>query len=257
MASNLARQWNQPHPRQLPSAHDPADELTALYVTAELARRRAWLHARRWPPRERNPWLWLIVLVIVLVHVAWFVGLHSAARPRPVIVRESAVVVRLIEDMPLPVVADVPREMEPLIVIAPQEGSANNSPAPARREAPARPVAPAAPTSQPGEVDAVVATPRLYNADGSLIVPRGDVEAKPRTALEQGFAAAAELHSRGHNVVRCRRTRFAGAWKPDESVGDQVSRKYLSYIGMYNPHSAAKAAERASDATEACDEMGP
>jgi hypothetical protein len=36
-----------------------------------------------------------------------------------------------------------------------------------------------------------------------------------------------------------------------------VSRKYLSYVGMYNPHSAAKAAERVADASEACDETGP
>jgi hypothetical protein len=59
--------------------------------------------------------------------------------------------------------------VQPLIVIAPSEGSATNSPAPARREAPARPVAaPAAPSSEKGEVEAIVATPRLYNPDGSL-----------------------------------------------------------------------------------------
>jgi hypothetical protein len=155
-------------------------------------------------------------------------------------------------------VADAPREMEPLIVIAPPEGSAANSPAPARREAPVRPAAiPAAPKAQQGEVEAVVATPRLYNADGSLSVPRSEGVAKPRNALAEGLAAAAEMHSRGHNVVRCRSTRFAGAWKPDESVGEQVSRKYLSYVGLYNPHSAATAAGRAADATEACDDTGP
>ena len=37
------------------------------------------------------------------------------------------------------------------------------------------------------------------------------------------------------------------------SVGDEVARKYLGFIGLYNPHSAARTAERAAEATAACD----
>jgi len=250
MPTHLARTQHPVSWPTLAATQDPAAELAA-FLPAELAARREWLRQRRWQKPGLNRWLWLIVLVIFLVHLAWVLVLRSASHPHELPQRPSSIAVRLIEVAPvLEVVA--PRELEPLVVTAPQSGKASNSPAPARAEAPARPVAPAA--AQTGTVEAVVATPsvHLYNADGSLHVPRAE-ESKKADPLSQGLAAAAEMQKRGHNVVRCRSTRFAGAWKPDENVGDEAARKYLGWIGLYNPHSAAKTAERASDARAACD----
>ncbi|MEO8670926.1 MAG: hypothetical protein ABI411_06400 [Tahibacter sp.] len=96
----------------------------------------------------------------------------------------------------------------------------------------------------------------MYNADGSLRL----VPTVPRTEdsgpMAAGKAAARELATRGHNLVRCRPTRFASAYSPDESVGDEMARKYLAVVGMYNPHSAARTADRKAEATAACDSEG-
>jgi hypothetical protein len=237
----------------LAATQDPAADLAAV-LPAELAARREWLRQRRWQKPGLSRGLWLIVLVILLVHLAWVLVLRSASHPHELPVRASPVQVRLIEEVAAPPVT-VPRELEALVVTAPQAGKASNSPAPPRAEAPARPVAPAA--AQAGTAEAVVATPsvHLYNTDGSLLVPKTQ-ESRKADPLAQGLAAAAEMQARGHNVVRCRSTRFAGAWKPDENVGDEAARKYLGWIGLYNPHSAAKTAERASDARSACDGDG-
>jgi hypothetical protein len=237
------------------AAADPAADVAAL-LPAELAARREWLRQRRWQKTGRNPWLWLIVLAIVVVHLAWWKLLHDASRPQPLVEGAPAAVrVRLIDSVPAPAVPPAPTELEPLVVTAPQAGIADNSPAPPRPAAPARPAVPAA--AQAGTQEAVVATPavRLYNPDGSLRLPSA-APSRRKDPMAAGFAAAAELRERGHNVVRCRSTRFAGAWKPDESVGDEVARKYLGFIGLYNPHSAAKTAERAADARSACDDDG-
>jgi hypothetical protein len=61
------------------------------------------------------------------------------------------------------------------------------------------------------------------------------------------------LRKRGHNIVRCKSTRFSRAYAPDESMGEKAARKYGRYVGLYNPATAQKAAERAADAQAGCD----
>ena len=56
---------------------------------------------------------------------------------------------------------------------------------------------------------------------------------------------------RGHNPLHCRKTRFAGGYKRDESMGDEIARKYLVWIGMYNP-----ATEEKGEAARGCSRRG-
>ena len=230
---------------------DPAQDFARVLAPA-LDGRRGWREPARWHPDARPPRLWLVAIALLAVHLLWLLALTAGMRPARQPATPAPISVRLVEIEESPAAEVAPRELPPLTVQAPPEGRAANSPAPARPAAPARPVASALP--QAGAQEGVVASPapRLYNPDGSLRVPHA-APATPRDPLAQGMQAAAELAARGHNVVRCRPTRFAGAWKPDESVGDEVARKYLGFIGLYNPHSAARTAERAAEATAACD----
>jgi len=228
---------------------DPA-AAAAQRLPVELRARREWLHEIRWrrvgPPRH----VWLILAAIFVLHFGMTLALREAMRPPPVkLVDDTSVAVSLIEPPPLP--EPVAHEPVASALAADQGGRAANAPAPPRLAPTAREVAPAAPNEQGSE--AVVATPvvpKLFNADGSLRLPETQ---KKRDPLAPDLSAAAEMRARGHNVVRCQPTRFGSAFKPDESVGDEVARKYLSFIGLYNPHSAAKTAGRAADATANCD----
>lgn len=235
-----------PHP-----APDPA-----RIAARVLPLRRALLHELRW----RAPYLSrrrvaVAVFVAILAHVLLLLLIREGMQPRAVAEdRRDVIHVRLLEVPPTREPAPM-QELPPLAVSAPVAGSARNAPAPARRERAVREVEAPAPSS--AGVEAVVATPAapsLYNADGSLrLVPAEPEQTRPLQPLEAGKLAAEEMLQRGHNIVRCKRTRFAGAYRPAESLGESAARRYGAYVGLYNPATAQKAAERAAAARDGCD----
>jgi hypothetical protein len=242
----------QPPARARPRPPDPA-----VVAARVLPLRRALLHELRWRPQDFS-WrrVFAAVVVAILAHVLLALLVRDAMRPKPFVDdRRGVIRVSLIE---LPPPADLPpaaQELPPLAVQAPPSGTARNAPAPPRPEQGAR-AAPAPVPSAEG-LDGVVATPSapsLYNADGSLRIQAAPLEIdQPQTPIERGKLAAEELRKRGHNVVRCKSTRFARAYTPAESLGEKAARKYGAYVGMYNPHTALEAANRAADAREDCD----
>jgi hypothetical protein len=100
----------------------------------------------------------------------------------------------------------------------------------------------------------------LFNADGSLRLPKATTRIGPQPPAnpqEAGKARWAEIQNRGENPLDCRRTRFAGAFKRDESLGDEVSRKYLKWIGLADGAGIAeRAGEKARRAADGCDPAG-
>jgi hypothetical protein len=220
--------------------------------------RRELLHELRWRPPDIN-WrrVAFAIAMALLAQLILILLVREGMKPKPFAEdRRDVIQVSLIERAPPPQpVAAAPLELPPLSVLAPQGGVARNAPAPVRPERGRRQV-PAAAAAQQG-ADAVIATPSLpslYNPDGSLRTGSATAAPAPaRTPMEKDLAAAAEMGNRGHNVIRCKRTRFANAYSPDESVGDKAARKYLGWVGLYNPARAKRSADLAMEARENCD----
>jgi len=237
--------------RPRPASMDPA-----VIAARVLPLRRALLHELRWRAPDVS-WrrIAVAVAVVVLAHLVLVLLVRDAMRPKPFVEdRRDVIQVSLIELPPPPEPAPLVRELPPLSVSAPPTGSARNAPAPARRDRGQRQVEAPAPAS--GDAEGIVATPAapsLYNPDGSLRIAPATPEPEARDPMTRGKLAAEELAQRGHNIVRCQRTRFAGAYTPDESIGDRAARKYGAYVGLYNPATAQKAAKRAADARGDCD----
>lgn len=237
--------------RPRPLSMDPA-----RIAAGVLPLRRALLHELRWRAPDVS-WrrIAIAVAAVVVAHLALVLLIRDAMRPKPFIDdRRDVIQVSLIERPPLPEPPPGVHELPPLSVSAPPAGSARNAPAPARRERGQRQVE--APAAASGDTEGIVATPAapgLYNADGSLRIGTAAPEPEARDPMTRGKLAAEELAQRGHNIVRCKRTRFAGAYTPDESLGDRAARKYGAYVGLYNPATAQKAARRAADARGDCD----
>ncbi|MDC8015592.1 hypothetical protein [Tahibacter soli] len=237
---------------------DPHHADPAVAAGRVLPARRQLLHEIRWRPPEIDRRRMRIALAIALVaQIVLMLLTREWMRPPAFGDRHASgvVQVRLIELPPPPDVAETAvHELPPLAVTAPPAGTARNAPAPPRPERAARPVAPPAPGEGAEAVVETPAAPTLYNADGSLkIAPRLALPAPPRDPIERGKLAARELSQRGHNVVRCKPTRFARAYSPDESAGAEFARKYGAYVGLYNAHTAKETADRAMEAVENCD----
>lgn len=237
--------------RPRPPGRDPAQIAAGV-----LPLRRALLHELRWRAPEVS-WrrVAIAVAAVVFVHIALVLLVREAMRPKPFVDdRRDVIQVSLIEWPALPEPAPAVHELPPLSVSAPPAGSARNAPAPARRERGQRQVE--APAAASGGAEGIVATPAapsLYNADGSLRIGPAAPEPEANDPMTRGKLAAEELAQRGHNIVRCKRTRFAGAYAPDESLGDRAARKYGAFLGLYNPATAQKTARRAADARGDCD----
>lgn len=220
--------------------------------------RLPWQRSLRWmrPPRDRRLLL-LGLLFAILLTVVELVGFglgmqrQIAKEVRPPLPRVVQVV--LIEPMPeLP----IPPEPEPPEFVP--------RPSKVRVEAPkvALPPAPV-PAEEDSEAmrarigESGAAAPRLFNPDGSIrlgepaIAPPKNEPANPQEAAKARWA---EIEERGDNPLDCKRTRFAQAFKRDESVGDEVSRKYLKWIGLGDGEAIQHRAEqRAQRAAEGCD----
>ncbi|HVH32717.1 MAG TPA: hypothetical protein VM847_01230 [Tahibacter sp.] len=241
-------QPSRPERPRHPSIADPAQAAARV-----LPLRRELLHELRWRPQDVN-WRRIVVAIAiaVLAHVLLVLLVRNAMKPKPFVEdRRDVIQVSLIE-LPPPIEAAAVRELPPLQVTAPPKGAAHNAPAPPRPDRGQRQVE--APAASSGEAEGIVATPNLYNADGSLrLAPAAPAE-DPAHPIERGKLAAQEMLQRGHNIVRCKRTRFADAYTPDESLGEKAARKYGAYVGLYNPAVAQDAARRKADARTDCDE---
>ena len=230
----------------------------AIAVGQVLPERRELLHEIRWRAQEVDRRRVRIALAVALVVQLILMLLTREWMRMPESARHAAngvVQVRLIELPPPPDVTEsAVHELPPLAVSAPPTGTARNAPAPPRPDRGARPVAPPAPGEGAEAVVATPAAPVLYNADGTLkISPQLAAPAAPRDPIARGKIAAREMSQRGHNVVRCKPTRFARAYSPDESAGAELARKYGAYVGLYNAHTAKETADRAMEAVENCD----
>ena len=97
--------------------------------------------------------------------------------------------------------------------------------------------------------------PRLFNPDGSIkLTPEVVAPHAPVNPQEAARRRWADIEKRGDNPLDCKRTRFAQAFKRDESVGDEVSRKYLKWIGLGDSEAIQHRAEqREQRAAEGCD----
>lgn len=97
----------------------------------------------------------------------------------------------------------------------------------------------------------------LFDASGRVRLP--DAVANPSAPVASTQQQRAKenwkaLKERGENPLNCQRTRFAQAFRKDQSVGDAVAGKYLKYIGLANNAQIARNLEqRESRAEDGCD----
>jgi hypothetical protein len=218
--------------------------------------RLPWQRSLRWtrPVRDRRL-LVLGGLLALLVTVLELVGFGLGMRPyRMRALPTPPIRVTLIEpasELPPP-----PPEPEPPIVVR----ASRVAVAPPDVKTPPPP--PPRPEEDSDAMRARIgsggasAKPQLFNPDGSIRL--GDSAVAPATAPENPQEAAkarwAEMQQRGENPLDCKRTRFADAFVPDESVGDKVSRKYLKWVGLADMEAIQRRTEqRAQRAREGCD----
>lgn len=215
-----------------------------------------WQRSLRWTRPQRDPRLLLLgIFIAILLTVVELVGFGLGMRreiarelPAP---RPHTIDVILIEPPP---VLPIPAEPEPP-PFTPRTSSV-------RVEAP-KVELPPPPQAAEEDTDAMRArmgasgasAPRLFNPDGSikLVLPTAPPPkaTNPQEAAKQRWA---EMEQRGANPLNCKRTRFAQAFKRDQSLGDEVSSKYLKWIGLGDPEAIQHRAEqREQRAAEGCD----
>lgn len=221
---------SQQMPPTPPSAGPPTlENPAALRFAADAL---PWQRSLRWTrarldPRRLWPALLLATLVTVIELAGFAVGMRSY-RHAPA---DRAVIrVELIEppqELPPP-----PPEPEPPEFVRRPSRIAIEPPK-VRTTPP-----PAAPQSTDEQMNARIGAaggPQLFNPDGSIRLGGAQAPvaapAAPANPREAAKARWAEIEKRG-NPLDCRKTRFAGAFKPDENAGDGVARKYLKWIGL-------------------------
>ncbi|MEO8011896.1 MAG: hypothetical protein ABI650_09655 [Dokdonella sp.] len=224
------------------------DTPAAGFVDRLRARERLW-HAAH---VTRRAAIALAVLALAL-NAALLFGLHEVMVVSPYAERASdAIQVSVIE----PVQAlPIPDEPQPAVFVRRPSRIAIQPPQ-ARVTPP--PPTPAAFTESDARIGAAGdAAPRLFNADGSLRMPQTSTRIDPERVAnpqEAGKAAWAEIEKRGETPLDCERTRFADSFRRDESVGDGISRKYLSWIGLADRAVIEeRAAQKAQRAADGCD----
>lgn len=222
------------------------------YVGEAMRRDRLW----RSPDFTRNAVIGLLSLAI-LVNLAWIVGLDKVMHPiqrwkqdRGPIVVDIIVPPDVYEIPPEPVPNPVPAEFRrkpSAVQIEPPR--TEMTPPPMNTETHS--------TTQARIGSASDAPLQLFNADGSLRLPTASVhigKEKIENPEEAAKAQWADIQSRGENPLDCKRTRFAGKFARDESLGDKVSRKYLKWIGLMDGAGIAeREAEKKKRAADGCD----
>lgn len=195
----------------------------------------------------------VIAALALILNVALLVGLHEVMVVSPLDDRASdAIQVNIIEPLET---FPVPDEPQPAVFERRPSRIAIEPPKTRATPPPPIPEASAAPGARIGA--AGEAAPQLFNADGSLRLPETATRIAPERVdnpQEAGKAAWAEIQQRGENPLKCERTRFADSFRRDESVGDSVSRKYLSWIGLADRAGIEeRAASKAQRAADGCD----
>jgi len=222
--------------------------------------REPWQRSLRWkpPPRDRRLILLglLIAILLTMVELIGFgVGMrhqiaHVVPPPRPQTI--SVELVEPLESLPIPPEPEPPP-------LAPKQERKVQVEAPKIDQKPP----PRAAEQDTGAMQAHIgesgapAAPQLFNPDGSIKLAPQTLEAPKKRELNQmdaGRHAWAEMEKRGDNPLDCKRTRFAGAFKKDMSLGDEVSSKYLKWVGLGDPeavsHNVQKREERAAEGCE-------
>ena len=206
-------------------------------------------------PQLQRKSVYILVAAAVLANLLWMFGLERVMAPlNPAEMDRGPIVVDIITP---PEVFELPPEPQPQPVefkrrpsrvrIAPPE--TKSTPPPLTAESSVQMQARMGAAGEPSL--------SLFNTDGSLRMPKTrDHIGAPKIDNPQEAAKAqwAEIQNRGENPLDCKKTRFANAFRRDESLGDKVSRKYLSWIGLAD---GAGIAERAADkrrrADDGCD----
>jgi len=189
------------------------------------------------PPR----WLrWTAILMVVALHVAMLLALRSAMRIGPPAKTSTIEVVFVGANPPLPPLPEPPPFSQPRPALRTPPVKTTTRP----RQAPQRA------TAAPAETAAVPARKplQLFLPNGYVWQPKVPV-APPPTPRELAW----ELMHRGHNILHCTRTMFAGDYRKDESLGDRIARRYLSWIGMYGQAAVDRLKKRQAEALEDCD----
>jgi hypothetical protein len=243
------------NPPAAPATADPLDaqdqaRLRNSYVGQLLRRSQLWQR-----PQFQRRITWAFVTAAVLANLLWMFALDRVMAPLiPVEPDRGPIVVNIIVP---PKVFEIPAEPQPLpvefrkrpsrILIAPPETRTTVPPLTSETDAETR--ARIGTAGKPAL--------NLFNADGSLRMPTARTRIgaqKIDNPQEAARAEWAEIRNRGENPLDCKKTRFANAFRRDESVGDSVARKYLKWIGLAD---GAVIAERASAkqqrANEGCD----
>jgi len=210
------------------------------------ADRLPWQRSLRWekPLRDRRL-LWLggsIAFLITLFEVVGFgLGMRNWHFAPP---KSQIIQVMLIEpasELPPP-----PPEPEPPIVSRPSRVKVA---LPEVKQAPP----PLTAIEDPDAMHARVGeggngAPRLFNPDGSVRLGDGapTLPGKPKTEREAARARWAQIDA-PINPLDCKKTRFAGAFAPDVSLGDKVAGKYLKWVGLSDAQAIRHRAEKRAD----------
>lgn len=196
-----------------------------------------------------------IAAAAILINLLLLIGLDRVMAPLVDFkIDQSPIVVTIITP---PEIFEVPAEPEPVPVeftkrpsrIEVQPPETKLTPPPLTSESSSQTQARIGTAGQP-ELN-------LFNTDGSLRIPRATTRIGPEqidNPQEAAKAQWAEIQSRGENPLDCKKTRFANAFRRDESLGDKVSRKYLSWIGLADQAGIAeRAAAKQRRADDGCD----
>lgn len=242
-----------PSPAQAKFGNLDASESVQLrngFAGQTLRRDRLW----RAPPFERRV-LKALIASAILVNLLWIVGLDHVMQPLSFSEPDRGPIqVSIIDPEPI---FELPPEPEPAPIEFRQRKSAITIEPPVTKMTPP-PLNPSSSSQTQARIGAAgTGELRLFGLDGSLRMPdvKTRIGAEPIANPEEaGKARWAEIQKRGENPLDCKRTKLAGAFRRDESLGDEVSRKYLKWIGLADGAGIAeRAAKREQRAADGCD----
>ncbi len=169
------------------------------------------------------------IAVAVVLHLGAAMALYFLMQRHPA--RDAdRIAVRLLDTPPAePALPEPPPP-------TPRQAALPSKPVPALSRPSSPPLRTAAPVA-PNKA-AATDTLSLFNADGSVRSPAPSPFAKPAPHEEQ-IERGRELMARGLDCT----AHDADDLAHRESVGEEVTRKYLSWIGLYNPAAAQRRAE--------------
>lgn len=209
--------------------------------------RLPWQRSLRWTRPERNlRWLLSGLFIAFAVTLIELGGFALGMRPYRLHAPPSAPI-RVVLIEPAVVIPPPPEPEPPIVVraskIAIAAPTVHVTPPPAHVEEPSD-----AMRARIGEAGR--AAPQLFNADGSIRLGNGSqvvAPQAPKNPQEAAKARWAQIQQRG-NPIDCHKTRFAGAFAPDVSLGDKVAGKYLKWVGLADPEAIRHRAEQRADA---------